>query len=87
MSVLAPVILQNLAAGSAREIADKTLPCNYSMNGYACEVEISRGWYINVNSFPLFVTSLSVGLQAIFFISLGAIADHGGEDAYFMLQD
>jgi MFS-type transporter involved in bile tolerance (Atg22 family) len=33
--------------------------------------------YVDVSSFSFYTTSISVGLQALFFISLGAVADHG----------
>ncbi|KAJ3122555.1 Autophagy protein 22 [Physocladia obscura] len=82
-TALSTVILQNLAAGAGKEVSDHAIPCNYTVAGYQCVTEIAGAW-IDPSSFSLYTTAFSVLLQAIVFISLGALADHGSFRKKFM---
>ncbi|KAJ3211175.1 Autophagy protein 22 [Dinochytrium kinnereticum] len=84
MTALIPLILQSLAAGNGKEADDLTKPCDYTKTGYRCVVQIAGAW-VDPSSFALYTTACSVGLQAIVFISLGAMADHGAWRKRFMV--
>ncbi|KAJ3115787.1 Autophagy protein 22 [Physocladia obscura] len=83
-TALATVILQNMAAGAGKEVSDHAIPCNYTVSGYKCVTEIAGAW-VDPSSFSLYTTAFSVLLQAIVFISLGALADHGSFRKRFMI--
>lgn len=80
VSLFIPIILQGLASGAGFQLDHKT-PCDAKS---ACEIGIF-GWWIDTSSFPLYVISLSVFVQALLFISLGALADHGNMRKTFLL--
>ncbi|KAJ3112528.1 Autophagy protein 22 [Phlyctochytrium bullatum] len=80
-----PLILQSLAAAAGKDVNDVAKPCNYTEAGYKCVVQVAGGAMVDVSSFVLYATSFSVALQAIFFISLGAVADHGTWRKRFMV--
>ncbi|KAJ3210743.1 Autophagy protein 22 [Entophlyctis luteolus] len=83
-TALSSVVLQNLAAGAGKEASDHSLQCNYTVSGYSCVTNIAGAW-IDPSSFSLYTTAASVLLQAFFFISLGALADHSSFRKKFMI--
>ncbi|KAJ3111269.1 Autophagy protein 22 [Phlyctochytrium bullatum] len=88
ISALIPLILQSLAAAHGMAVAtnggEPTTPCDYTQPGYKCVVRIGGAW-VDVSSFALYTTAFSVAVQALAFISLGAVADHGGLRKKFMV--
>ncbi|KAJ3239000.1 Autophagy protein 22 [Chytriomyces hyalinus] len=83
-TALSTVVLQNLAAGAGKEAEDHSLTCNYTVPNYQCVTNIAGAW-VDPSSFSLYTTASSVLCQAVFFISLGALADHGAIRKKFML--
>lgn len=76
MSVFLPIILESLAASNGYQL-DRRTPCDVSQPHYKCVMRVVGDWYIDTSSFPLYVSSLAVALQALIFVSCGALADHG----------
>ncbi|ORY44774.1 hypothetical protein BCR33DRAFT_716734 [Rhizoclosmatium globosum] len=70
-TALSTVVLQNMAAGAGKEAA------NHSKQS---------GVWVDPSSFSLYTIAASVLLQAIFFISLGALADHSSFRKKFMIS-
>ncbi|KAJ3013021.1 UNVERIFIED_CONTAM: Autophagy protein 22 [Siphonaria sp. JEL0065] len=83
-TALSTVVLQNLAAGAGVEESDHSLRCNYTKPNYKCVTNIAGAW-IDPSSFSLYTIAFSVLLQAVFFISLGALADHSSFRKKFMI--
>ncbi|KAJ3237473.1 Autophagy protein 22 [Chytriomyces hyalinus] len=83
-TALSTVVLQNLAAGAGKESDNHELTCNYTVANYHCVTHIAGAW-VDPSSFSLYTTASSVLCQAVFFISLGALADHGAIRKKFML--
>ncbi|KAJ3028978.1 UNVERIFIED_CONTAM: Autophagy protein 22 [Siphonaria sp. JEL0065] len=83
-TALSTVVLQNLAAGAGVEESDHSIRCNYTKPNYKCVTNIAGAW-IDPSSFSLYTIAFSVLLQAIFFISLGALADHSSFRKKFMI--
>ncbi|KAI8620009.1 vacuole effluxer Atg22 like-domain-containing protein [Chytriomyces sp. MP71] len=83
-TALSTVVLQNLAAGAGKEAKDHSVQCNYTVPNYSCVTQIAGAW-VDPASFSLYTTAASVLLQAVFFISLGALADHGSNRKKMML--
>lgn len=76
LALFGPLILEAVAAQNAYQLDLKT-PCPVaSLTGYQCVVRI-YGMWIDTASIPLFVNSVSVLLQALLFVSLSSLADHG----------
>jgi UMF1 family MFS transporter len=71
-----PLIIQNLAANVAFTQHDHSFPCNTS-TAYTCDVLVFNMWWIDTSAIVLYCTSISVILQFILFIALGALADYG----------
>ncbi|KAJ3298608.1 Autophagy protein 22 [Rhizoclosmatium sp. JEL0117] len=70
-TALSTVVLQNMAAGAGKEAADHSK---------------QSGVWVDPSSFSLYTIAASVLLQAIFFISLGALADHSSFRKKFMIS-
>ncbi|GES90809.1 MFS general substrate transporter [Rhizophagus clarus] len=75
ISSFIPLILEHFASEKGITSIDRT-PCNIAREGSRCVVNIF-GFWIDTASFSLYTFSLSVILQAITTISIGATADHG----------
>ncbi|KAI9591794.1 autophagy-related protein 22-like protein [Syncephalis fuscata] len=84
MSVFLPIILETLAAKNGFKMEDRTVPCDTTITDYKCVVQIGDAW-VNTASFPLYVSSFAVIVQAFLFVSLGALADHGNWRKTFLL--
>ncbi|KAF9184234.1 Autophagy protein 22 [Haplosporangium sp. Z 767] len=78
ISALAPIVLEALASGYGRQHANRDLPCN------TCVVKVGNLW-LDTSSFSLYCISVSVFLQALVFISMGALADHGTRRKSFLM--
>ncbi|KAG0258181.1 Autophagy protein 22 [Mortierella polycephala] len=78
ISALAPIVLEALASGYGRQHANRDLPCN------TCVVKVGSLW-LDTASFSLYCISVSVFLQALVFISMGALADHGTRRKSFLM--
>ncbi|KAG0313770.1 Autophagy protein 22 [Dissophora globulifera] len=76
MSTLAPIVLEALSSGYGWQTDNKNLRCDTTMTDYKCVVKVGSLW-LDTASFSLYCISISVFLQALVFISLGALADHG----------
>ncbi|KAJ9055796.1 Autophagy protein 22 [Entomophthora muscae] len=74
MAVCIPIILETLSAEAGYEY-DLVTPCNVT-GTYQCKVNFG-GWWFDTSSFTLYVTAVSVAVQALVFISLSSIADYG----------
>ncbi|KAI0237445.1 Autophagy protein 22 [Massospora cicadina] len=74
MAVAIPVILESLSAEAGFEY-DLVTPCNTSVS-YDCKVHFVGSWF-DTSSFTLYVTAVSVAIQALVFVSLSAVADYG----------
>ncbi|RKP10095.1 autophagy-related protein 22-like protein [Thamnocephalis sphaerospora] len=83
MTVFLPVILESLATSNGYQL-DRETPCDSSVPGYQCVLQIGSLW-VDTTSFPLYVTSLGVIIQAFLFVSMGALADHGNWRKNFLL--
>lgn len=81
-----PITLEQLARDNGYTLPDHQTACSDSLNstnqassanttGTVCEVKFLGGW-MDTASFPLYVYSISVGLQALVVISLGDAADN-----------
>ncbi|PKY48916.1 hypothetical protein RhiirA4_526349 [Rhizophagus irregularis] len=75
ISSFIPLILEHFASEKGVTSIDRT-PCKTAKEGLRCVVNIF-GFWIDTASFSLYTFSLSVILQAITTISIGATADHG----------
>jgi len=84
IAVFIPLILEAIASEDAVQAHDHSLPCNTTLPGYQCDVQF-MGYWIDTSAYSLYTISLSVLLQAITFIGLGALADHGAWRKNFML--
>ncbi|KAI8053902.1 autophagy-related protein 22-like protein [Syncephalis plumigaleata] len=84
MSVFLPIILETLASKNGYKVDDLSVPCDTSIEDYKCVVKIGNTW-VNTSSFPLYVSSFAVIIQAFLFVSLGALADHGNWRKTFLL--
>ncbi|KAJ3082920.1 Autophagy protein 22 [Rhizoclosmatium hyalinum] len=84
-TALSTVVLQNMAAGAGKEAADHSKQCDYTVKNYKCVANIAGVW-VDPSSFSLYTIAASVLLQAIFFISLGALADHSSFRKKFMIS-
>ncbi|ORZ28832.1 autophagy-related protein 22-like protein [Lobosporangium transversale] len=78
ISTLAPIVLEALASGNGRQFDNRDLPCD------TCVVKIGSIW-LDTASFSLYCISVSVFLQAVVFISMGALADHGNRRKSFLM--
>jgi len=85
-SLFLPITLEQLARDNGYTLPDHQTACSGSLNstnqalsantpGTACEVKWLGGW-MDTASFPLYVFSISVSLQALVVASLGDAADH-----------
>ncbi|KAI9339911.1 vacuole effluxer Atg22 like-domain-containing protein [Obelidium mucronatum] len=83
-TALSTVVLQNMAAGAGVEESDHSVRCNYTVQNYKCVTNIGGAW-IDPSSFSLYTIATSVLLQAVFFISLGALADHSSFRKKFLV--
>ncbi|KAF8937346.1 Autophagy protein 22 [Dissophora ornata] len=77
ISSLAPIVLEALASGYGRQTSNRDLACNTDVKDYKCVVQVGSLW-LDTASFSLYCISVSVFMQAFVFISMGALADHGG---------
>jgi MFS transporter, UMF1 family len=76
MASLAPLILSSLAAASGTH-QNTNEPCKTNETT-TCQIHLMHGWWkLDVESFAFYTTAISVACQAVVFISLGAVADHG----------
>lgn len=83
-----PILLEDLAAASAVQLPDKTLPCNRSPgneNHIGCVIKVGAIW-MDTASYPMIIFSVSVFCQAIVFISMSALADYGSMRKTFLLS-
>ena len=72
-----PILLESLAAHAAVDTHNHALPCDLTGKEYHCDVQIGST-FIPTTSLVFYATALSVLVQFLVFISLGALADHGG---------
>jgi UMF1 family MFS transporter len=83
MAVTAPVILETLS--SLVSFDNETgLPCDTSHPGYRCSFYMGS-LYLTPSSFALFVGALSVAIQAVVFVGLSSLADHGNNRKKMLL--
>jgi len=83
-AIFFPVILQALANGAAFQL-DHTTPCNVNTTGTnPCVVQVGS-WWIDTSAYPIYINSLAVFIQAIFFVSFSSLADHGNLRKIFMI--
>jgi UMF1 family MFS transporter len=75
LGVCAPVILETLSSLVAFD-SDTGLPCDTSNPGYRCSFYMGS-LYLTPSSFALFVNALSAALQAVVFVGISSLADHG----------
>jgi MFS transporter, UMF1 family len=76
ISSFIPLILEQFASEKGVSSIDYQTPCKEFSKEERCVVNVF-GFWIDTASFSLFTFSLSVILQAITTISIGATADHG----------
>ncbi|CAI2162787.1 3614_t:CDS:1 [Funneliformis geosporum] len=77
ISSFIPLILEQFAFENGVSSIDYQTPCNKEFSeGVRCFINIF-GFWVDTASFSLYTLSLSVILQAITAISIGASADHG----------
>ncbi|KAI9299057.1 MFS general substrate transporter [Neoconidiobolus thromboides FSU 785] len=69
------VILEGLASGAAYEL-DLITPCNTKITDYVCKVKFGVIW-LDTSSYTFLISALAVAIQAVVFISIGAMADYG----------
>ncbi|KXN70271.1 MFS general substrate transporter, partial [Conidiobolus coronatus NRRL 28638] len=82
MSVCAPVMLEGLTAlVSTNDITGK--PCG-THDDSNCSFYIGKA-KLNPTSFALYVTAISVAIQAIVFVGVSALADHGNSRKRLLL--
>ncbi|KAF9100867.1 Autophagy protein 22 [Mortierella sp. AM989] len=84
ISALLPIVLEALASGYGHEAHNKDLPCDVTKTDYKCVVKVGSLW-LDTASFSLYCISVSVFLQAVVFISMGALADHGTRRKTFLM--
>ncbi|KAF9995407.1 Autophagy protein 22 [Entomortierella chlamydospora] len=84
ISSLLPIVLEALASGYGRQTDNRDLPCDTDIANYKCVVKVGSLW-LDTASFSLYCVSVSVFLQAIVFISMGALGDHGTRRKTFLL--
>ncbi|KAJ3279515.1 Autophagy protein 22 [Borealophlyctis nickersoniae] len=83
-AVFIPIILENMAAISGFERSDRTKPCDNGVTSYSCVVQVGGLW-VDTSSFVFYCITVSVLIQFILFMGLGAVADHGNWRKFFML--
>ncbi|KAI8808826.1 autophagy-related protein 22-like protein [Cladochytrium replicatum] len=83
-AVMLPIILETMAAQSGVTTADYTKPCDLTMPGYSCVVQVGSV-YVNTSSFVFYCTSISTVAQFILFVSISSFADHGDGKKKLML--
>lgn len=74
MGVSIPIILETLSAHAGYK-TDLITPCDTTIN-YTCKVLFAGTWY-DTSAFTLYTTAVTVGLQALVFVSISALADYG----------
>ncbi|KAH9263528.1 hypothetical protein BASA83_013084 [Batrachochytrium salamandrivorans] len=90
ISVFFPIILEHLASSQGFETSSTKpgqgplLPCNISATSYSCSISINNSW-VDTTSFVFYATTISVFIQFLLFINLGALADHGGNRKNFLV--
>lgn len=84
IAIFFPIILEGLAANVAVESLDHSVACNVSVPQYDCSLEIGSN-YVPTTSLVFYATTISVLIQFIVFISLGALADHGTHRKQFLM--
>lgn len=89
VSLFLPITLEQFARDNGFQYPDHTLPCQASSDSQnnpsinvsealkesVCEVKLMGKWF-DTASFPLYVFSISVAIQAVLVCSLGDSADH-----------
>jgi UMF1 family MFS transporter len=83
MAVAVPVILETLSSMISLDV-DTNLPCDTSKAGYRCYFYMGS-LYLTPSSFALFVNALSVAIQAVVFVGLSSLADHGNNRKRMLL--
>ncbi|KAI8896592.1 autophagy-related protein 22-like protein [Globomyces pollinis-pini] len=81
--VFFPIILQHMAAHSGVQHSNHSIPC-ITNEAYSCDVKFYN-YFIDTSSAVFFATTISVLIQFVLFISLGAIADHGNHRKTFLI--
>ena len=76
-AVFFPIVIQALAAKSAYEASDHSLPCDTTASAMNCVISIA-GYWMDTSSFVYYTTAVSVIIQFFLFLSMGSLADHGG---------
>ncbi|KAF9398294.1 Autophagy protein 22 [Mortierella sp. AD011] len=84
ISSLLPIVLEALASGYGHQTDNRDLPCDTDIANYKCVVKVGSLW-LDTASFSLYCVSVSVFLQALVFISMGALGDHGTRRKTFLL--
>jgi UMF1 family MFS transporter len=75
LAVTAPIILETLSAAISFD-SDTGGACDTSIPGYRCYFYLGA-IYLTPASFALFVNAISAAIQAIVFIGISSLADHG----------
>lgn len=71
-----PILLEGLSASVAVVTDNISTPCDASVIGYDCSVNVC-GTYIRTTSLVFYGTTVSVLCQFFVFTALGSLADHG----------
>ncbi|KAL2917721.1 Autophagy protein 22 [Polyrhizophydium stewartii] len=87
-AVFFPLILESLAASQAYDSATLSspnpVPCNTTASSYSCSLYVGSSW-VDTSSFVFYATTISVFVQFLLFINLGALADHGNHRKQFLI--
>ncbi|KAI8867642.1 MFS general substrate transporter [Ramicandelaber brevisporus] len=83
-SVFTPIVLESLASSAGFE-SDLTTPCDSSKDDYKCYVKLGGSW-VSTASYPLFINAIAVLIQAVVYIGVGSLADHGNFRKTLMLS-
>ena len=78
ITVFIPILLESLTAKAGVKVSDYKTPCDLTEENYKCVTSLGSLWF-DPTSFTLYSIAISVGLQALIFITLGAVADHGSK--------
>ncbi|KAF9106957.1 Autophagy protein 22 [Mortierella sp. GBA35] len=75
-SLLAPLLIQDMASKAGVEASDHSIPCNTTVPGFKC-VTLVLGHYLEPGTISLYISSLSSILSFFMSLSISAVADHG----------
>ncbi|RUS16065.1 autophagy-related protein 22-like protein [Endogone sp. FLAS-F59071] len=84
MNVFIPLIILTMATSVSVSAFDHTQPCDHGDPNNVCQVQFGALW-VSPASFALYTSAVGVGIQAVIFVWLGALADHSKHGKRFLL--